>query len=49
MTAYCDGHTGFLKDTVSAQIYVQLLSSNSEASTKLWGSGGYVLSGSDQQ
>ncbi|MEX0671569.1 MAG: DUF1559 domain-containing protein [Pirellulales bacterium] len=28
VAAYCDGHTGFLKDSLSANVYAQLLSSN---------------------
>jgi prepilin-type N-terminal cleavage/methylation domain-containing protein/prepilin-type processing-associated H-X9-DG protein len=49
VTAYCDGHTGFLKDSVSAQVYAQLLSSDSGSSSQQWGSGGYVLRDSDHQ
>ena len=53
VTAFCDGHTGFLKDSVSAQVYAQLLSSNSGSasttSTGTWQAGGYVLRESDYQ
>jgi prepilin-type N-terminal cleavage/methylation domain-containing protein/prepilin-type processing-associated H-X9-DG protein len=28
VVAFCDGHTGFLKDSLSANVYAQLLSSN---------------------
>jgi prepilin-type processing-associated H-X9-DG protein len=51
VTAYCDGHTGFLKDTVSAQVYGQLLSSNSGSASSVsnqW-AGSYILRDSDHQ
>jgi prepilin-type N-terminal cleavage/methylation domain-containing protein/prepilin-type processing-associated H-X9-DG protein len=53
VTAYCDGHTGFLKDTVAGQVYAQLLSSNSAGastiSTGTWQAGNYILRDSDHQ
>jgi prepilin-type processing-associated H-X9-DG protein len=51
VTAYCDGHTGFLKDTVNAQVYGQLLSSNSGGASSVSGQwvGSYILRDSDHQ
>ncbi len=53
VTAFCDGHTAFVKDTVSAPIYSQLLSWNSGAASTVsrgnWQSGPYVLRESDYQ
>jgi prepilin-type N-terminal cleavage/methylation domain-containing protein/prepilin-type processing-associated H-X9-DG protein len=31
MSVFCDGHTMFLKDSISAQVYAQLLTSNQQA------------------
>jgi prepilin-type N-terminal cleavage/methylation domain-containing protein/prepilin-type processing-associated H-X9-DG protein len=51
VTAYCDGHTGFLKDTVNAQVYGQLLSSNSGSASSVSSQwvGSYILRDSDHQ
>jgi prepilin-type N-terminal cleavage/methylation domain-containing protein len=53
VTAYCDGHAGFLKDSISAQVYAQLLSSNgasaSDLSKTTWNAGSYVVKESDYQ
>jgi prepilin-type N-terminal cleavage/methylation domain-containing protein/prepilin-type processing-associated H-X9-DG protein len=53
VTAFCDGHAGFLKDTVSGRVYAQLLSSNGAAASNIsngtWGAGGYILKESDYQ
>lgn len=53
VAAYCDGHAGFLKDSISDQVYAQLLSSNgasaSDLSKTTWKAGSYVLKESDYQ
>jgi prepilin-type N-terminal cleavage/methylation domain-containing protein len=53
VTAFCDSHVGFLKDTISAQVYAQLLSSNGGSASNLskttWNAGAYVLRDSDYQ
>jgi prepilin-type N-terminal cleavage/methylation domain-containing protein len=53
VTAYCDGHAGFLKDSISAQVYAQLLSSNGASASTLskntWNAGSYVVKESDYQ
>jgi prepilin-type N-terminal cleavage/methylation domain-containing protein len=53
VTAYCDGHTGFLKDTVAGQVYAQLLSSDGGAASTIsrntWQAGNYILRDSDHQ
>ena len=53
VTAYCDGHAGFLKDSISAQVYAQLLSSNGASASTLsrneWKAGSYVVRESDYQ
>jgi prepilin-type N-terminal cleavage/methylation domain-containing protein/prepilin-type processing-associated H-X9-DG protein len=35
VTAFCDGHTMFMRDTVSGAVYAQLMTSKSESSTIL--------------
>jgi prepilin-type N-terminal cleavage/methylation domain-containing protein/prepilin-type processing-associated H-X9-DG protein len=53
VTSFCDGHTAFVKDTVNAAIYAQLLSWNGGAASTLsrgnWQAGPYVLRESDYQ
>lgn len=53
VTAFCDGHTGFLKDSAASQVYAQLLSSNGASASTLskttWKAGTYVLKESDYQ
>ena len=47
VTAFCDGHTGFIKDSIQAQVYAQLLSSNHQLSSKIakvdWQTVGYPV------
>ena len=52
VTAFCDGHTAFVKDSINARVYAQLLSSSHSASSNLskntWRTNNYpVLSESD--
>lgn len=53
VTAFCDGHTGFVKDTVSANVYAQLLSWNGSAASTIsrgtWQAGPYILREQDYQ
>jgi prepilin-type N-terminal cleavage/methylation domain-containing protein/prepilin-type processing-associated H-X9-DG protein len=53
VTAFCDGHTAFVKDSIARQVYAQLLSSDgasaSTISKNTWGAGNYVLKESDYQ
>jgi prepilin-type N-terminal cleavage/methylation domain-containing protein len=53
VTAYCDGHAGFLKDSIAGQVYAQLLSSNGALASTLsqneWKAGSYVVRESDYQ
>lgn len=53
VTAFCDGHTGFVKDTISAPVYAQLLSSDGTAASTIsrgtWQAGNYVLKEADFQ
>jgi len=53
VTAFCDGHTGFVKDTVAARVYAQLLSPDGNAASTVskgtWQAGPYVLKESDYQ
>ena len=53
VTAFCDGHTAFVKDSIGAAIYAQLLSSNGAGASSLsngtWQAGPYVLKESDYQ
>jgi prepilin-type N-terminal cleavage/methylation domain-containing protein len=53
VTSFCDGHTAFVKDTVAARVYAQLLSPNgstaSTVSKGTWQAGPYVLRESDYQ
>jgi prepilin-type N-terminal cleavage/methylation domain-containing protein/prepilin-type processing-associated H-X9-DG protein len=59
VVAFCDGHTGFLKDTITPQVYAQLMTSNNVASTTWikaqgslgvpWNTGPYVLNQGDYQ
>lgn len=53
VTAFCDGHTGFLKDTVAARVYAQLLSADGNAASTIsrgtWQAGPYVLKEADYQ
>lgn len=52
VVAFCDGHTGFLKDAITAQVYAQLMTSNNVASTPWiqgapWNTELYVLNEGD--
>lgn len=53
VTAFCDGHTGFIKDSIPARVYAQLLSSSSASASTIsngnWQAGGYVLREGDFQ
>jgi prepilin-type N-terminal cleavage/methylation domain-containing protein len=53
VTAFCDGHTAFVKDSVARQVYAQLLSSDGAAASTIsrntWGAGSYILKESDYQ
>jgi len=53
VVAFCDGHTGFLKDSLSPTVYAQLITwKNSTASSiarTTWGTANYVLSDGDYQ
>jgi len=54
VVAFCDGHTGFLKDTITPEVYAQLMTSNNVASTTWirgtpWNTGPYVLNEGDYQ
>jgi prepilin-type N-terminal cleavage/methylation domain-containing protein/prepilin-type processing-associated H-X9-DG protein len=54
VTAFCDGHTAFIKDSVQARVYAQLLTSNHTASSTIaksnWQTSGYpVLNEADYQ
>ena len=53
VTAFCDGHTAFVKDSIGPAIYAQLLSSNGSGASTLsngtWQAGPYVLKESDYQ
>jgi prepilin-type processing-associated H-X9-DG protein len=53
VVAFCDGHTGFLKDSLGSNVYAQLISSNNaQASTTVrttWNTGSYILSEGDFQ
>jgi prepilin-type processing-associated H-X9-DG protein len=58
VVAFCDGHTGFLKESLTRKVYAQLLSSNGRLASTLsrnlptdsppgWGTRDYVLQDSD--
>jgi prepilin-type processing-associated H-X9-DG protein len=53
VTAFCDGHTAFVKDSIGAAVYAQLLSSNGSGASSLsngtWQAGPYILKESDYQ
>jgi prepilin-type N-terminal cleavage/methylation domain-containing protein/prepilin-type processing-associated H-X9-DG protein len=54
VTAFCDGHTAFVKDSINFRVYAQLLSSSHSASSNLskntWQTNSYpVLNESDYQ
>jgi prepilin-type N-terminal cleavage/methylation domain-containing protein/prepilin-type processing-associated H-X9-DG protein len=54
VTAFCDGHTAFIKDSVQARVYAQLLTSNHTSSSTIaksnWQTSGYpVLNEADYQ
>ena len=53
VTAFCDGHTAFVKDSIGPAIYAQLLSSSGSGASTLsngtWQAGPYVLRESDYQ
>jgi prepilin-type N-terminal cleavage/methylation domain-containing protein/prepilin-type processing-associated H-X9-DG protein len=53
VTAFCDGHTGFIRDSIAVQVYAQLLSSNGSAASNIsrntWQAGSYILRESDYQ
>jgi prepilin-type N-terminal cleavage/methylation domain-containing protein/prepilin-type processing-associated H-X9-DG protein len=37
VAAFCDGHTGFIKDSVGANVYALLLNSDNSTATVTWG------------
>lgn len=52
VVAFCDGHTAFLKDSITSQVYAQLMTSNNAAATAWilgtpWSTGPYVLNEGD--
>jgi len=55
VVAFCDGHTGFLKDSLPARVYAQLMTSNNAGASAFitglgnnqWKTGDYVLSEGD--
>jgi len=53
VTAFCDGHTAFVKDTVAARVYAQLLSADGNAASTVskgtWQAGPYILKEADYQ
>lgn len=57
VAAFCDGHTGFLKDSLASNVYAQLITSNNSAASVAitgagnaqWKTGTYVLSEGDFQ
>ena len=53
VTAFCDGHTAFVKDSIGAAVYAQLLSSNGSAASTLsndtWQARNYILREADYQ
>jgi len=53
VAAFCDGHTGFIKDSVAAGVYAQLLSSDGNAASTVskttWQAGTSVLKEADYQ
>ncbi len=54
VAAFCDGHTAFIKDSVQARVYAQLLSSNHQSSSNIaksnWQTNNYpVLNEADYQ
>ncbi len=57
VVAFCDGHTGFLKDSLSSHVYAQLVTSNNAAASApvtgpgaaQWKTGSYLLNEGDFQ
>jgi prepilin-type N-terminal cleavage/methylation domain-containing protein/prepilin-type processing-associated H-X9-DG protein len=53
VAAFADGHIGFLKDSLAARVYAQLLTIDSEQASTIanttWGAGSYVLTEGDYQ
>jgi len=53
VTAFCDGHTAFVKDSIGPAIYAQLLSWDGSSASTLskgtWQAGPYILKESDYQ
>jgi prepilin-type N-terminal cleavage/methylation domain-containing protein len=53
VVAFCDGRTGFLKDSLPSRVYAQLISSNNSSASPLvtgtWATFGYILSEGDFQ
>lgn len=53
VVAFCDGRTGFLKDSLPSRVYAQLITSNNASASALitgtWATSGYVLSEGDFQ
>jgi prepilin-type N-terminal cleavage/methylation domain-containing protein/prepilin-type processing-associated H-X9-DG protein len=51
VVAFCDGHTAFLKNTLAAAVYAQLVTSNNGKATTVprtgWGTAAYQLSDAD--
>ncbi len=47
VTAFCDGNTKFVRDSISAAVYAQLLSSDSSLASTVsltrWGTSGYLI------
>jgi prepilin-type N-terminal cleavage/methylation domain-containing protein/prepilin-type processing-associated H-X9-DG protein len=53
VAAFCDGHTGFLKDSLGSHVYAQLISSNNAQASAVirtnWNTASYILSEGDFQ
>ena len=53
VTAFCDGHTAFVKDTVKLDVFAQLLSADGNAASNfskgIWRAGPYILKEADYQ
>jgi len=52
VVAFCDGHTAFLRDSITKEIYAQLMTSNNIASTNWilegpWNAGNYIVNEGD--
>jgi len=53
VAVFCDGHHTFIKDSIGANVYAQLLSSNGSAASSLsngtWQAGSYILKNPDYE